>query len=72
MAEGRVEEAWQRTSALMALIANTHRDPKKGRWFQPADFNPFGERSIRSEAAVRVGIEVLKDVFVDRRMPKVN
>jgi len=72
MAEGRVEEAWSRTATLMALIANAHRDPKKGRVFQPTDFNPFSERAIRSEPAMRVGIEVLKDVFVDRRMPKVN
>jgi hypothetical protein len=25
---------------VLALVANAHRDPKKGRAFTPADFNP--------------------------------
>ncbi len=60
MAEAKARDEWSRTSALMALIANCHRDPKKGRPFKPADFDPFVQRA----APIRVGIEILKDVFI--------
>jgi len=65
MAEGRVRDEWRRTSVLLALIANTNRDPKKTRAFRPADFDPFA----KSVVPVKVGIEVLKEVFIDGRMP---
>jgi hypothetical protein len=35
MAEARMRDEWSRMSALMALIANLHRDPKKTRAFKP-------------------------------------
>ena len=42
MAEGRCREAWARHSALLALIAETHRDPKqRSRPFTPAEFDPY-------------------------------
>lgn len=45
MAEGRQVAEWGRTSSLMALLANCHRDPKRrSRPFQPADFSPYPER----------------------------
>lgn len=34
------ERAWERTSAVMALVANTNRS-KNSRPYKPADFNPF-------------------------------
>lgn len=40
MAEGRSRTQWAHTSLLCALIANAHRDPKKGRAFKPEDFEP--------------------------------
>ncbi len=40
MAEARGRDAWAHTSVLCALIANVNRDPKKGRPFKPADFDP--------------------------------
>jgi len=40
MAEARCRERWAHTSAVLALIANVHRDPKRSRVFKPADFNP--------------------------------
>jgi len=40
MAEGCNRAQWRHTSAVMALIANVNRDPKKGRPFEPADFDP--------------------------------
>lgn len=68
MGEARRREAWGRTSAVMALIANVHRDPKKGRGFKPGDFDPFAERGQHAHA--EVGIEVLKAVFIDGKVPK--
>lgn len=67
MAEGRVRSEWARTTAQMALLANCHRDPKRGRLFKPADFDPFTERR---DVKAKVGIEVLKDVFINHKVPE--
>lgn len=58
-------------ASLMALFANAHRDPKKGRPFRPADFDPFAAGKQAAPRAPNVGIGVLKTVFVDpfRRAP---
>ena len=66
MAEARSREAWNRASAAMALLANIHRDPKKGRAFRPSDFNPY-ETASRRPAGLRLtkaNIGLLKQVFV--------
>ena len=44
MAEARQRSDWARTSTLMALIANAHRDARKTRAFKPSDFDPFVKR----------------------------
>ena len=64
MAEARERSEWARASALMALIANAHRDPKKTRPFQVADFHPY----LRAQSAPKttVGVAALKAIFVDR------
>jgi hypothetical protein len=41
MAEARGRDNWAHTSALLALIANVNRDPRKTPAASPADFNPF-------------------------------
>ena len=64
MAESRTRQAWSQTSAVLALVANVHRDPKKTRPFKPADFNPLVKKS---ETVVPADVSVLKQVFVDRR-----
>lgn len=61
MAEARSRERWARTAALMALTANCHRDPKKTRLFQPADFDPH--RGRKDAPPAKTGIDALK-VFV--------
>lgn len=66
MAEGRQRADWARNSALMALIANTQRDPKKTRAFRPSDFDPFA----RARPMPKAGIGVLKTVFIDKTVPK--
>jgi len=52
-------------SALLALLANCHRDPKKTRVFRPSDFDPFARRA----APVEVGMEALRDFFTTGRHP---
>lgn len=65
MAEARSREWWAHTSAMMALIANIHRDyRKKPSPYKPADFNPYYGR--RELPVRKVSIDVLKQVFVDR------
>ncbi|MCL4742281.1 MAG: hypothetical protein KJZ54_08765 [Phycisphaerales bacterium] len=55
------------TSSLMALIANAHRDPKKHGPFKPTDFDPTS-RSLAQP--IKAGVGVLKDVFIDKRVPR--
>ena len=52
---------------LLALVANCHRDPKKGRPMRPSDYNPFG---TDAEAVVHVdstNIGTLKEAFLARK-----
>jgi hypothetical protein len=66
MAEARQEEAWNHTAAVLSLLANIHRDPKRSRPYKPADFHPY-LRARQSMSREVVPITVLKQVFVDRR-----
>ena len=47
MVERVQREAWEHTSAILCIVANVNRDPKKHGPFRPRDFNPFyaGQRS---------------------------
>jgi len=66
MAEALRKHDWSMTSSMMALIANAHRDPKKHGPFKPTDFDP----TSRSHAQpIKTGVGVLKDVFIDKRVP---
>lgn len=65
MAEAKSQQRWAHTSAILAMLANVHRDPKRSRVFKPADFNPHLRGKEKTVA--RVGIQVLKQVFVDRK-----
>lgn len=59
MAEGRERANWQHTSAILAFMAEPHRDRKKrSRPFRPADFNPYCSGRKR-----RSGIS--RDRFID-------
>ncbi len=66
MAQARMRDEWARTSSLLALIANAHRDPKKTRAFKPGDFDPFAKPT----RPIKVGVEVLKDVFLHGKVPE--
>ena len=62
MAESRSQDNWAHTSAILALVANVNRDPKKSRAFKPSDFNPHAKTSV----SMKADISVLKQVFVDQ------
>ena len=66
MAEARHRRAWDHTSAVLALLANCHRDPKKTRPFKPADFHPSTARRVNRAPLPKADITLLKAVFVDR------
>jgi hypothetical protein len=65
MAEARSHAQWNHTAALLALIANCHRDPHRRKAYEPADFLPG--RAGQGEALPAADVSVLKSVFVDRQ-----
>ncbi len=70
MADARRKDQWSHTAAVLALTANVHRNPKKrSKPYSPAEFHPLVERTPNPEGTRidKIGIRVLKRVFVDRR-----
>jgi len=67
MAEAKGQDHWNHTSALMALVANVHRDPKKSKVLKPADFHPHIKGQTKRDKPPKADITLLKTVFVDRR-----
>ena len=63
MAESRGRDNWAHTSAVLALIANVNRDPKKGRVFKPADFDPYAQAKRKSEAIQVTSMADLRGAF---------
>ena len=66
MAEARSRDRWSRTSALMALIANCHRDPKKSRAFKPSDFDPYAAKKVEAVVLNEENIGLLKQAFTQQ------
>jgi len=66
MAEGRSRENWQHTSAILALLYNCNRDPKKTRAAKPSDFNPFEAKSGGTIVIGKHNIEQLRKRFIGR------
>lgn len=64
MAEAESKERWAHTSAVLCLIANVNRDPKRHGPFKPADFNPHTDRKAKIRTS---DLSILKEVFVNRR-----
>ncbi|MEX2388190.1 MAG: hypothetical protein WD534_09940 [Phycisphaeraceae bacterium] len=66
MAEAKSRDQWNHTAAVLALIANCHRDPKKTGPFKAEQFHPLAEKpepvklKDKNEA-----FAILKHVFVD-------
>ena len=64
MAEGHSLAAWSHTAAVLAMLANCHRDPKKTRVFRPSDFDPHSGR--QSEEVIEIdenNIGLLRQAF---------
>ena len=66
-AEGRGRSEWSHTSSILAMLANTHRDPKKGRALTPADFDPYrtADRPRKGVAIHKGNIGLLIKAFTD-------
>ena len=65
LGEGHGREAWGRTSALLAMLVNCHRDPKKGRPARPEDFDPYAQGEGSEVVHVdRENISAMKQDFV--------
>ena len=59
-------DEWQHTSAVLAMLANAHRNPKKKpQPFTPAEFNPLVNE--RKKPKAKTGVRTLKTIFVDCR-----
>ncbi len=67
MAEGRGRSAWSHTAEILAMLANTHRDPKK-RAVKSGAFNPYAQEKEASKPVAKTkGLMILKSVFVDKK-----
>jgi len=64
MAEGHGRDEWSRLSVLLALTANCHRDPKKGRALKPSDYDPYGRESGEVVQVNSENIGTLKQAFL--------
>ena len=65
MAESRERAEWGRFAALMALVANAHRDPRRSSPVRPERFNPY-EGKTHGQAGrntPKAPLTVLRDVF---------
>lgn len=70
MAEARRDHDWRVAAEAMAVAANCHRDPKE-KPFTAADFHlPTLERQAARMQEEKVGVDILKTVFVDRHRRK--
>lgn len=72
MAEARSQVQWHHTAALLALIANCHRDPRRHRAYEPSDFMPAATSGPWVKAPVITDLSILKAIFIDRRLPETN
>ena len=61
MSDARRQDQWNHTAQVLAMLFNTHRDPKT-RLMQPAEFHPFGRRE--TEPPKTKDLSLLRAVFV--------
>ena len=63
MAEGCDRQLWGHTSCVLAMLFNTHRDPKKSRARGADEFNPYVRRAGKAKRGIpirRDNIRILK------------
>lgn len=54
---------WNRVSALMALLCNINKDPKRGKMFYPTDFNPYFAKKQKRPNVIEVKDEESRALF---------
>jgi hypothetical protein len=59
------------TASMMAMVANIAK-ASKSKSYTYKDFYPFSTPKVPRGDVPKVGIEVLKSVFVDHKMPNVE
>lgn len=68
MVEGRQINEWNHTAQLLAMLANTFRDPRH-RPLSPLDFHPFYRREVPTislaELAAKAGFTTQKQETTD-------
>lgn len=68
MAEARGRDNWAHTSAVLALVANVNRDPKKTRAYRPADFDPYAQHDRRLRTvADKESLVILREALEGRK-----
>ena len=72
LAEAHSREAWNHTAGLMAMIANCHRDPKKGRAYRATFFHPFARRQDKGLLVTKENIGLMKEAFLNSGFKKRN
>jgi len=66
MLDGKQRHDWSIAASVMSVMANLQRDPKRSRRLNPSEFDPF----MKNQLPVKVGVSVLKDVFIDGKFPR--
>lgn len=64
--------AWDHTAAICATVINMHRDPRRSRAVDVVKLNPFRTQVAavpKIQLDKNASMKVLKQVFVDHRMP---
>lgn len=72
MTQAYQEDTWNHTAAVMAMLANVHRDPKRGRAFKPSDFHPAMTKRERAIPRPLKGDIGMLKVFVTPPSPPHN
>ena len=66
MTQWRQREQWNHTSAVLAMLVNVNRDPKK-RPIRPDSLHPMYQQP---DKVIKTDLKVLKRVFVDQQPRK--
>lgn len=70
MADGRLDHQWNQTSHLLAMLANTVRDPEEREEpYQPGDFNPRTQKDKVEIVEPKHEVGVLKCLGNGKALP---
>ena len=74
MAQAKGKDAWAQTSAILAMLANANRDPKKTKPFSPSDFNPWTAKAkpkpTSTAPTVTISTSVLTRILLETPQDK--